>query len=271
MPQQFEALTYEARDGVGILTFNRPDVRNALDMTLRNEIEMLLPAIRDDRSLRALIITGAGGFFCSGGDLKSLTETDRTAEQNRERIARLHTWFSQLANLEIPVISAVDGPAFGAGMSLALGADIVLASTRARFCASFGRFGLVPDLGGLFVLPRLVGLQRAKEIVFSGRSIFAEEAQKLGLVLEIYSPEDLLSEALNYAKRFSTSSPLATGQAKIILNQSFNLDQRALADIEAWAQALCLDSAYHKSAVQRFLKKEPVAFDWDRMDKEQAT
>lgn len=270
MREQFEALSYEVRHTVGVLTFNRPEARNALDMVLRTEIEAILPSIRDDKELRSLIITGSGGFFCAGGDLKSLSEGDRSTEQNRERIARLHTWFAQLTRLEIPVISAVDGPAFGAGLSLALGADIVLASTRARFCASFGRFGLVPDLGGLFVLPRLVGLQRAKEIVFSGRSVFAEEAKALGMVLEIYPPDELLDAALRYAGRFRHASPLAIGQAKIALNQSFNLDQRALADMEAWAQAICLDSAYHKAAVQRFLEKEPVEFDWDRMDREHA-
>ena len=268
MTGDFETLRYETDEGVGIITFTRPRVRHALDITMRNEIAALLPAICDDESLRALVIIGSGGAFCAGGDLKSLSSEERTIEASRERITRLHTWFAELSNLELPVIAAVDGPAYGAGMNLALCADFVLASKRARFCAVFGRIGLVPDLGGFFLLPRIVGLQRAKELVLTARSVGAEEAKDLGFVLEIHEPEELMEAAIRMAKRFGKSSRVATGQAKAILNQSFHTDQRALADMEAWAQAVCLGSEYHKAAVRRFLDKQPLEFDWDRMDNE---
>jgi 2-(1,2-epoxy-1,2-dihydrophenyl)acetyl-CoA isomerase len=260
-----QTLTYETRGRTGIITFTRPEVRHSLDIAMREEIAALLPGIRADRNLRSLIVTGSGGAFCSGGDLKSLSEEERPVDVNRERIAKLHTWFTELSNLELPVIAAVDGPAFGAGFNLALVADFVLATPRARFCAVFGRIGLVPDLGGFFLLPRIVGLARAKELVMTARSIAAAEAQEMGIVLEIHEPDSLLDAALAFARRFDTSSRLAAGMAKVILNQAMHTDQRALADMEAMAQTLCLASDYHKQAVQRFLDKQPLEFDWDKM------
>ena len=143
--------------------------------------------------------------------------------------------------------------------------DFVLASTRARFCAVFGRIGLVPDLGGFFLLPRIVGLSRAKELVMTARSLGAEEARDLGIVLEVHEPEALMEAAFTFARRFDDASRLAAGMSKAILNQSLHTDQRALADQEAMAQTLCLASDYHKEAVQRFIDKQPLAFDWDRM------
>ncbi|MBB05688.1 MAG: enoyl-CoA hydratase [Pseudooceanicola sp.] len=265
MAETFQTLTYEIHGRTGVITFTRPDVRHALDIAMREEIAAILPRIRANRDLRSLIITGSGGAFCAGGDLKALSEEERPVDMNRERIALLHTWFTELSNLELPVIAAVDGPAFGAGFNLALASDFVLASTRARFCAVFGRIGLVPDLGGFFLLPRIVGLSRAKELVMTARSLGAEEARDLGIVLEVHEPEALMEAAFAFARRFDDASRLAAGMSKAILNQSLHTDQRALADQEAMAQTLCLASDYHKEAVQRFIDKQPLAFDWDRM------
>jgi 2-(1,2-epoxy-1,2-dihydrophenyl)acetyl-CoA isomerase len=152
-----------------VIRINRPDRRNAFDLEVREGIAQAVYEARDDDSVRAVIITGVDGIFCAGGDLKSLSEAKRPVFKDRDRIRRLHTWFRELVNLEKPVIAAVDGPAFGAGFNLALACDFVLATPRARFCAVFGRIGLVPDLGGFFLLPRIVGLQRAKDLVFSAR------------------------------------------------------------------------------------------------------
>lgn len=265
MTETFQTLTFEVRGRTGVITFTRPHVRHALDIAMRDEISALLPRIRGNRQLRSLILTGNGGAFCAGGDLKALSEEERAVELNRERIALLHTWFTELSNLELPVIAAVDGPAYGAGFNLALASDFVLASTSARFCAVFGRIGLIPDLGGFFFLPRIVGLARAKELVMTARSLGAEEALDLGIVLEIHQSETLMDAAFSFARRFDESSRLAVGMSKTILNQSLHSDQRSLADQEAMAQALCLASDYHKDAVQRFLHKQPLLFDWDRM------
>ncbi|WP_202944562.1 enoyl-CoA hydratase/isomerase family protein [Pseudooceanicola batsensis] len=262
-------MSYELREGVAIVTLNRPEARNALDVPMRQELADLIAEIRDDDRVKAVILTGAGGVFCAGGDLRGLKEK-RTSAQSYKRIADLHVWLPSLVNLEKPVIAAVDGPAFGGGMNLALAADFVLASDNARFCQVFGRIGLVPDLAGMSLLPRLVGLQRAKELVFSGRTLRPDEAKEMGIVHSVHAPDQLQDAAFALARRFCNASTLAIGLAKNILNQSFNLDQRAMAELEAMAQALCMDSTYHKEAVQRFLDKEPALFDWDSMDKKEA-
>jgi len=159
----------------------------------------------------------------------------------------------------------VDGPAFGAGLSLALAADFVLCTRRAKFCAVFGRIGLVPDLGAMHMLPRIVGLQKAKELVFTARTVQAEEARSLGMVYEIVEDgEALQAAAVALARRFGEASTAAIGMAKTAMNQAFELDARAMAELEAYAQTMCRGSDYHQEAVQRFKDKQPTRFDWDR-------
>jgi len=151
-------------------------------------------------------------------------------------------------------------PAPRGGFSLALMSDFVLATPRARFCQVFGRIGLVLDMAAMYMLPRIVGLQRAKELMFSARVMSADEAMRLGIVYALHEPQDLLGQALALARRFTEASPVAIGLTKNILNQSFQLDQRALAELESYAQGLCMDSEYHREAVRRFLAREPLAF-----------
>jgi hypothetical protein len=162
----FKAVRFSVEDEIARLILNRPDQRNALDLDMRDDIERAVRELRTKGGAKALVITGAGGAFCAGGDLRALSQGRRPTAANRERIRRLHVWFSELLDLEMPVIAVVDGPAFGAGFNLALAADFILATPRAQMCAVFVRIGLVPDLGGLQLLPRIVGLQRAKEIIF---------------------------------------------------------------------------------------------------------
>lgn len=243
-----------------LIRINRPERRNAFDLEVREGLAQAIFEARDDDSVRAVVITGTAGVFCAGGDLKSLSEAKRPVFKDRDRIRRLHLWFRELVNLEKPVIAAVDGPAFGAGFNLALACDFVLATPKARFCAVFGRIGLVPDLGGFFLLPRIVGLQRAKDLVFSAREMGVEEAQSLGIVMQVVAAEQLEQEALALASRYHNASTEALGIAKNILNRSFNLDQDTLAELESNAQALAVHTAYHDEAVSNFLQKRPLKF-----------
>ena len=266
----YKTIKYEVRDEIAIVTFNRPEQRNAFDLTMREELADIVAEIRTDLSLKAAIITGAGGAFCAGGDLKSLSSGKPTVQDGRKRIQALHVWLPELVNLEIPVIAAVDGAAFGAGFNLALAADFVLASTRARFCAVFGRIGLVPDAGGFFLLPRIVGLQRAKDLVLSARSIGAEEAKDMSIVYEIHDADVLMDRAFEFAGRFRNASREAVGMAKNILNNAFSQDQKTLGELESYAQGVALQSDYHQQAVTRFLNKEPLLFNWDELAKKGA-
>jgi len=243
-----------------VIRINRPERRNAFDLDVREGIAKAVYEARDDEDVRAVIITGADGVFCAGGDLKSLSANKRPIFKDRDRIRRLHPWFRELVNLEKPVIAAVDGPAFGAGFNLALACDFIIGTPRTRFCAVFGRIGLVPDLGGFFLLPRIVGLQRAKDLVFSAREVDAQEAQSLGIMIRSVTPDRLMEEALAFAERYHRASTEALGIAKNILNRSFNLDQDTLAELESSAQALALHTAYHDEAVANFLGKRPLAF-----------
>lgn len=244
-----------------LIRINRPDRRNAFDLEVRQGLADAVIEARDDDTVRAVVITGTQGVFCAGGDLKSLSEAKRPVFKDRERIRRLHIWFHELVNLEKPVIAAVDGPAFGAGFNLALACDFVIASDRARFCAVFGRIGLVPDLGGFFLLPRIVGLQRAKDLVFSAREVQVDEAMQMGIVFRKVGHEQLEKDALELAARYHSASTDALGIAKNILNRSFNLDQNTLAELESNAQALALHTEYHDEAVANFLAKRGLSFD----------
>lgn len=258
----YKTLLYEVRDGVAIVTMNNPRSRNAFDADMRLELPDAVRRVARDDTVKAMIFTGAGGVFCGGGDIRDMHNTPRTAFQSRERMHLLHEWLHLLINLEKPVVGAVDGPAFGGGFNLALACDFILATPRASFCQVFGRIGLVPDLSGLYLLPRIVGLQRAKELVFSTRVLGAEEARQLGIVFELHEPEVLQQAAFDLAQRFTTASTQALGLAKSILNRSHHLDLATVAELECHAQGLCMDSAYHKEALERFLKREKPLFNW---------
>lgn len=253
------------QDGIGTITLNRPEARNALNQAMRPALAAAIAQMRDDKDVHAVILTGAGGAFCSGGDISAMLDTSRMGLSFRAGMRELHLWFPELVNLEKPVIAAVDGPAFGAGLGLALAADFVLATRRAKFCAVFGRIGLVPDLGVMRLLPRIVGQQRAKELVFTARTVEAEEARQLGMVFDIVEDGAALHEAaLALARRFGEASTAAIGIAKTVMNQSFELNAHAMAELESYAQTLCRGSAYHQDAVRRFKDKAPLRFDWDR-------
>lgn len=243
-----------------VIRLNRPERRNAFDLEVRQGIAEAVYEARDDDTVRAVVLTGSDGVFCAGGDLKALSEAKRPVFKDRDRIRRLHPWFRELVNLEKPVIAAVDGPAFGAGFNLALACDFIIGTPRTRFCAVFGRIGLVPDLGGFFLLPRIVGLQRAKDLVFSAREVDAAEALQLGILMQVVEPAQLMDTALALAARYHDASTEALGIAKNILNRSFNLDQDTLAELESAAQALALHTRYHDEAVAGFLAKRPLRF-----------
>jgi 2-(1,2-epoxy-1,2-dihydrophenyl)acetyl-CoA isomerase len=233
---------------------NRPNKRNALDDAMRRGFAEAVARVRDDPAVKAVVLTGAGGHFCGGGDIASMANAERGAFTSRERIRSLHRWFDELVDLEKPVISAVDGVAFGAGLSLALSADLVLASKSASFNTTFARIGLVPDMGAMYLLPRLVGLQRAKELVFSARTVDAEEALRIGLICAI-AEDDVLSEALALASTFHAAPTEAIGLAKAVMNRSFESDRDLVYAQESLAQAVCRESEFHLRAVERFLGK----------------
>ncbi len=269
-PTADNTVVLDVTDGIATVTMNRPKQRNAFTDDFKRQMASVVDDVRVREDIDALILTGRDGVFSAGGDVKSMGA--RAAGEapppdvNRRRIYALHHWIQELRTIEIPTIAAVDGPAYGGGFGLALCCDFVLATPRARFSSVFGRIGLVPDCSVFFTLPRMVGLQRAKEIMYTARAVDANEAKDLGIVLSLHEPDDLIAAALVLAKRMQLASGPAFGATKRIANQAFDLDANALIEMEATAQAVCLATDYHRDAARRFSEKRGLKFNWEAFE-----
>jgi len=247
----------------------RPRSRNALSMLLREDYARMVERVARDLSIRTLILTGEGGSFCSGGDVRGMKErlgnpdpALNSPDATRRRLEDSHRWLTQLRELDVPVIAAVDGGAYGAGFALALQADFVLASTRAVFAMAFARMGAVPDYGALHTLPRMVGLANAKDLMLTGRRVGAEEGKALGFVHAIHAPEALLPAARAFASKLAQGPREAAAMTKKLLNRSFETDYVAMCTFEAYAQGVAMQTPYHAQAAARFAAGEPPAYDW---------
>lgn len=264
---RFDTLRLEQDGGVATLTLNRPESRNALNRQMAGELADALAALREDPEVRVLLLTGAGEAFCAGGDVKDMAASgNRSAEAALVGMQRFHRLTRELHGFEKPVIAAVDGVAYGAGFSIALLADLVIASDRARFCMVFQRIGLVPDCAAMHTLPRVVGLQRAKELVFSARELSAAEARDWGLVLELQPSQQLLPRAQQLAQALCQGAPAAQALAKRALNASLHTDFEGLLALEASAQAVAIAGPYLGEAAARFVAKQPPALRWPRRE-----
>ena len=259
-----QTLDLVAADGVATITLERPETRNALSAAMKDELAQVAAAVAADPAVHAVVLAGAGGAFCAGGDLRGMQEVraQMDVEGWRERMRGLHPLIRTLMEMDKPLVAAVDGAAFGAGFSLALMADFVLASPRARFCLSFMKVGLVPDFAAMYTLPRVVGVQRAKELMLSARELDADEACRLGIVMEVVPGDGLLARAQDLARSFTGASPLAVGLIKREVGMALATDLPTLLGREADQQAMCFETAYQAEAVRRFLAKEPAMFAW---------
>ena len=209
---------------------------------------------------RVLVITGAGGAFCSGADLDPAARKETGVVANRRRMQRVGEAAMALHRLSKPTIALVDGIAAGAGMNLALGCDLVIATTRARFSEIFVQRGLTVDFGGSWLLPRIVGLQRAKELSLTGRIIEADEARAIGLVLEVVEPDAVDQRMGELTALLAAGAPVAQMFSKQNLNHSLQLDFAQSLASEGQAQAICLGSDDAVEGVNSFLEKRPARF-----------
>lgn len=254
------AIELAVEGGIATVTLNRPEVRNAIDDGMRAELVEVLDYVSRDDEVRALVLTGKGSAFCSGGDIAGMQERlkappGKVAFNGWTRQKRTHQAVSGLHGMGKPTIAAVNGAAAGLGCDLALACDFILAADTASFTMSFILRGLVPDGGGLYFLPRRVGLAQAKELIFSGRRVAAAEALQLGLADHVCAADRLLDEARGMAQQMSKGSPAALALTKAILDRSFELtEEQALAQGRQ-AQAICYTTAEHRDAVKAFLDK----------------
>ena len=255
---EFKTISLDVEEGIAWITLNRPDSLNALNFALIKELDQAVSFIQDNNKIRVLVITGAGKAFCAGGDVKAM-ET-MTQEDNQEALRLANRALYNIANLEVPVISAVNGYAFGAGFSLALAGDVIIASDQAKFSAAFVKVGLAPEMGGSYFLPRLIGLAKAKELVFSGRTLDAHEAYNLGLISRVVGYEEFNNEVEKEVNKLSQAPTKALGIAKKLLNHSL---ERDLNTSLIYEQVYCPRAAQtmdHKEAVRAFKEKRLPVF-----------
>ncbi|MFF0490139.1 enoyl-CoA hydratase/isomerase family protein [Nocardia sp. NPDC004068] len=255
MPEQEPVLRCEDRDGVRTLTLNRPHRRNAINPALFTALAEALRATAEDRGVRALVITGAGGAFCSGADL---SEPDRRHPVYRMRA--LTEVALALRELPVPTVAKVTGVAVGAGWNLALGCDLVAATPDSRFCQIFARRGLSPDLGGTWLLPRLVGVQQAKRLTLLGETIDAAEARALGLVTWVVAAEEIDAFVTDVAGRLAAGPPVALAQTKAMLDAGAEGTFRDALAAEARAQGLNFATADAPEAYAAFAERREPEF-----------
>lgn len=251
----------EVQDGAAIIRLNRPEALNALDMEMRGELADIIEKVSTDQSVKVIVITGQGRAFCSGGDVKSQKERQGwSLAKNRMTLKELQSRILKLANIEKPVIAAVNGPAFGAGFSLALAADMCIASDRAKFCMVFSKVGLVPDVGGIYFLTRNIGLFRAKELVYTAKVLDAQEAYTMGIVNKVVPHDDLEQETMLLAKQLTSGATLSFALCKALFNKAATVDLQTYLEMEAFAQTIAQQSKDHKEGVQAFLDKRKAVY-----------
>jgi 2-(1,2-epoxy-1,2-dihydrophenyl)acetyl-CoA isomerase len=246
--------------GVATLTLNRPEARNALDMTMRGDLEAALTALDRDTDVRVLVVRGAGEHFCSGGDVKLMRDNAMTAAEGQSRVEAINRAITALARFRAPTIAMVDGAAVGAGCNLALACDLIVASDRARFGEVFARIGLIPDAGGTFFLPRRVGLARAKELVFTADIIEAREAERIGLINRVVPAAELERETMELARRIADGPPRVLAAAKVLLDRASGLDLESALHWEALTQGAMIAAPDHREGVRAFFEKRAPRF-----------
>jgi 2-(1,2-epoxy-1,2-dihydrophenyl)acetyl-CoA isomerase len=255
-----QTVLVEVAESIATLTLNRPEARNALDLQMRDELEGSLRELESDATVRVLVLTGAGGHFCAGGDVKLMRASRPTAAEGRRRVESMNRAIQRLADFPTPTIAMVDGVAVGAGCNLALACDLVVASDRARFGEVFARIGLVPDAGGVYFLPRRVGLARAKELCFTAEVIDAGEALRIGLVNRVVAADALAEETRTLARRIAEGPPRVHAMAKSLLNRSLDLDLPTSLAWEALVQSTLIESDDHREGLAAFFEKRSPRF-----------
>jgi 2-(1,2-epoxy-1,2-dihydrophenyl)acetyl-CoA isomerase len=253
----FKTIEYSVSNNVATLTLNRPEALNSFTAQMHQEVRSVMDTVREDPDIRCLLITGAGRGFCAGQDLNDrAVQSDQAApdlgvsvEKNYNPLIR------SLFALEKPVICAVNGVAAGAGASIALACDIVLAARSASFIQSFSKIGLVPDSGGTWSLPRALGLPRAKALALLGNKISAQKAEQWGMIWQCVDDENLLSEATQLANHLASQPTLGLGKIKKLLNESFSNPLHHQLELERESMRELGYSHDYKEGVAAFMEK----------------
>ena len=260
-----ETLIFKVEDGVGWIVFNRPEARNALNAEMRTGYLAALERCAEDPEIRAVVLTATGKGFCTGADLSGARAATGAAGPphpgaTRDAMRPSQRVIRALWDLEKPIIAAVNGVAAGLGAHLAYACDLVIAADDARFIEVFVRRGIAIDAGGGFLLPRHLGLHKAKELVFFGDDLSAQNAERLGLVNKVVPSDALEATAREWATRLAQGPTFAIGLSKRLLNRSLQADMDTLFAEEAFTQALTANSEDMREGIRSFMEKRSPAF-----------
>lgn len=255
----YQTIRYEKDGNIGIATINRPEALNALNSTVISDLEALITEVEQDKTLAAFILTGEGRSFVAGADIGEQCPLDLAG--GRAWGQRGSAIFRRIEKLEIPTIAAVNGFALGGGCEIAMACDIILASEKAKFGQPEVGLGITPGFSGTQRLPRRVGISKAKELIFSGKVIKADEAKAIGLVNAVYAPEELMNGAVEMAKSFTKNAPIAVKYSKACIDRGMQMDIDDGIALENELFAMCFATADQTEGMTAFLEKRPATFE----------
>lgn len=252
----YQTIRFEKQDNIAIITINRPEALNALNSTVVGELEQVISEVETGVAageIFAMILTGEGRSFVAGADIGEQYPMDVAA--GRKWGQRGSAIFRRIEKLEIPTIAAVNGFALGGGCEIAMSCDIILASEKAKFGQPEVGLGITPGFSGTQRLPRRVGIAKAKELIFSGKMIKADEAKEMGLVNAVFAPEELMNGAIAMAKSFTVNAPIAVKYAKACIDRGMQMDIDDGIALENELFAMCFATADQKEGMSAFLEK----------------
>ncbi|MGL4731327.1 MAG: short-chain-enoyl-CoA hydratase [Clostridium sp.] len=255
---EFKNIILEKDENIGIIKFNRPKALNALNSETLKELNNAIDLIEKDKDIYTVILTGEGKAFIAGADISEMK--DLNAMEGREFGILGNRVFRRLETLEKPVIAAINGFALGGGCELSMSCDIRIASAKAKFGQPEVGLGITPGFGGTQRLARLVGEGKAKELIFTGNVIKADEALQIGLVNKVVEPEELFNEAMSMAKQICKNAPIAVKLCKEVINKGLQMDIDSSLNYESEAFGMCFSTADQKEGMTAFLEKRDKEF-----------
>jgi len=252
---------FERRGHVALVTLNRPENRNSMTDEVLEGLQACVKEVRSDPDVRCVVITGSGRSFCAGADFNSQVQRRNDAQLSHERSFAMYAPFLGVLEIEVPVIGALNGHAIGGGLGLALVCDLRIANEDAKYGANFVRLGLAPGMATTYLLPRLVGMPRALELLLTGRIITGREAEGLGLANRALPADEVLSEALSWADEIAANAPIAVRMTKAAVYRHAAWDPVQAAKFEAHLQSRTLETADSREGIRALLEKRPPIFE----------
>ncbi|MCX8176279.1 MAG: enoyl-CoA hydratase-related protein [Candidatus Bathyarchaeota archaeon] len=259
---KYKTIKIDKVDQIAIVTLNRPEVLNAVNAEMHAELVSIFRDLAEDEEVRTVILTGAGRAFSAGGDIKWMLEMKHDPSSIMSSQYEAKQIIDGILNLKVPIIAAINGPAVGLGATIALFCDIIIASEEAQIGDPHVKMGIVAGDGGAVIWPLLIGIAKAKELLMTGELINAKEAERIGLINKVVPKEELMSTAMNLARRFTEGPGLAICWTKMVINKIVKQYVNLILDNSLALESITFLSEDHKEAVKAFIEKRKPKFNW---------